>query len=125
MKSLYLIMWIMGSLVYSQTPNLTKEANVIASQVDRQCEEYGGGPPTSCKSRLHISALIENHRYEMIDFNTNQDKRTKQELLALGIYKARLVKDEHSKPYRSVRVFELEYPDGATEQFVVIAETLH
>lgn len=123
MRLLYFVPWILlGNLAYSQTSDHVMQANVTASQVDRQCDIYGGGAPSQCKFRLHISAVIEDRRFELVDFNTSQEKHTKEEILLPGLYKARLVKDEHSKPYRSYRVYELEFPDGAKEQFTVVRQ---
>jgi len=41
------------------------------------------------------------------------------DLLALGDYKARLVKDQHNSAYESLQVYEFLFPDGKTMKFDV------
>jgi hypothetical protein len=51
------------------------------------------------------------------------EKPTWLRLLVLGDYKAKLVSDEHKKPYFFQQAYEFQYPDGATEKFSVIGES--
>jgi hypothetical protein len=44
-------------------------------------------------------------------------------LLALGDYKAKLVKDEHKTTYGSNQVYEFLFPDKKTRQFTVVGQT--
>lgn len=96
-------------------------AHVTASRVVEE-SWVSNGNTTGPVLVLHISATIEDRHYEM-EAKNKQGKKTKNELLVLGDYKAGLVKDEHSKPYRSYRVYEFQYPDGETEHFTVVGET--
>lgn len=41
-------------------------------------------------------------------------------MLALGDYKAKLVKEEHVTAYRSAQNYELLFPDGRTLKFNVV-----
>jgi hypothetical protein len=91
-------------------------AQVIASRMDSLCT----GTSSNCYHFLHLTVIIDAHHYELLDDNT--DAKRKQGILMLGSYKARLVKDTHSKPYRSYREYELQYPDGETERFTVVGE---
>jgi hypothetical protein len=43
--------------------------------------------------------------------------------LTPGDYKAKLVSEKHEKPYLTQQVYELQYPDGATEKFSVTGES--
>lgn len=44
-------------------------------------------------------------------------------LLALGDYKAKLVKDEHKSPYDTLQVYEILLPDGKTRKFEVVGQS--
>jgi hypothetical protein len=44
-------------------------------------------------------------------------------LLALGDYKAKLVKDEHKASYESYQEYELLFPDKKTRKFVVVGQS--
>jgi len=44
-------------------------------------------------------------------------------LLALGDYKAKLVKDDHKTPYESIRMYEFQFPDKKTRKFAVAGQT--
>jgi hypothetical protein len=44
-------------------------------------------------------------------------------LLALGDYKAKLVKDEHKTTYDSLQIYEFLFPDNKTRRFVVIGQS--
>jgi len=44
-------------------------------------------------------------------------------LLALGDYKAKLVRDEHKTAYDSVRTYEFLLPDKKTRRFGVVGQT--
>jgi hypothetical protein len=44
-------------------------------------------------------------------------------LLALGDYKAKLVKDEHQTPYESYQEYEFLFPDNKTRKFEVVGQS--
>jgi hypothetical protein len=44
-------------------------------------------------------------------------------LLALGDYKAKLVKDEHKTTYESYQEYELLFPDKKTRKYLVISQS--
>jgi hypothetical protein len=43
-------------------------------------------------------------------------------LLALGDYKAKLVKDEHKVTYDSYQIYEFLFPDEKTRKFIVVGQ---
>lgn len=43
-------------------------------------------------------------------------------LLALGDYKARLLKDEHKTAYDSYQVYEFLFPDNKTRKYIVVGQ---
>jgi hypothetical protein len=44
-------------------------------------------------------------------------------LLALGDYKAKLVKDEHKTSYESFQEYEILFPDKKTRKFTVVGQS--
>jgi len=66
-----------------------------------------------------LTALVGGRHFEL----EGSKKRTPESILVLGDYKAKLITDEHSKPYLSETVYELQYPDGSTEKFLVVSES--
>src|SRR5580692_1245973 len=44
-------------------------------------------------------------------------------LIDPGDYRARLSKDQHNTSYESIQEFELQFPDGTTRNFKVIAQS--
>jgi hypothetical protein len=52
-----------------------------------------------------------------------QGGKARHGYLAPGDYKAKLVSEKHEKPYLTQQVYELQYPDGATEKFSVTGES--
>jgi hypothetical protein len=63
-----------------------------------------------------LDVVIEGKRYELLATNPNA-------LLALGDYKAKLVKDEHRTAYDSFQVYEFLFPDKKTRKFTVVGVT--
>jgi hypothetical protein len=63
-----------------------------------------------------LDVIIEGKRYELMAFNPNV-------LLALGDYKAKLVKDEHPNAYDSFQVYEFLFPDKKIRKFTVVGLT--
>jgi hypothetical protein len=63
-----------------------------------------------------LDVLINGTKYELSsELSLNQ-------LLALGDYKAKLVKDEHRNAYDSYQVYEFLFPDGKTRKFSVVGK---
>jgi hypothetical protein len=44
-------------------------------------------------------------------------------VLALGDYKAKLVRDDHRSAYDSRQIYEFRFPDNKTRQFWVVGQT--
>jgi hypothetical protein len=63
-----------------------------------------------------LDVTIDGKKYELIsELGVNQ-------LLALGDYKAKLVKDDHRTTYDSYQVYEFLFPDGKTRKFDVVGQ---
>ena len=64
-----------------------------------------------------LSVVIDGKKYEL------ESDGAPNMLLALGDYKAKLVKDEHHGTYDSLRVYEFLFPDQKTRKFILIEQT--
>jgi len=63
-----------------------------------------------------LNATIDGKKYELRCSSINA-------LLALGDYKAKLVRDQHRTAYDSYRVYELLFSDKKTRKFQVVGVT--
>lgn len=64
-----------------------------------------------------LSVLIEGKKYELSALASRGG------LLALGDYKARLVRDEHKTTYESRQEYEFVFPDKTTKKFHVSGQS--
>jgi hypothetical protein len=64
-------------------------------------------------SNQRLEVTIDGKKYELRARGINA-------LLALGDYKAKLVRDEHRSPYDSYQVYEFLFPDKKTRRFEVV-----
>ena len=72
---------------------------------------------TSIARRQKLNVVIDGKKFEL------ESEISPNALLALGDYKAKLVKDEHRGGYDSDQVYELIFPDGKARQFRVIGQS--
>jgi hypothetical protein len=64
-----------------------------------------------------LSVVIDGKKYDL------ESETVPRALLALGDYKAKLIKDEHKTAYDSVRVYEFLFPDNKMRKFTVVGQT--
>lgn len=62
-----------------------------------------------------LEVLINGRKYELRASGPNA-------LLALGDYKAKLVRDDHRTPYDSYQVYEFLFADKKTRKFEVVGQ---
>jgi hypothetical protein len=62
-----------------------------------------------------LSVVIDGRKYELKGYGEGV-------LLALGDYKAKLVKDEHKGTYDSLQVYEFLFSDRRTRKFSVVGQ---
>jgi hypothetical protein len=114
-----------GTSLYCQRPSVYVHAessaypltvSVQSSHITMQCGRVVEGG-SQCDEYLVITALVNGHHLEL------EGGKAKQGRLALGDYKAKLVSDKNKKTYFSQQVYEIQYPDGATEKFTVTGES--
>jgi hypothetical protein len=68
-------------------------------------------------SSQDLDVVIDGKKYELLsELGLNQ-------LLALGDYKAKLVRDDHRNTYDSYQVYEFLFPDGKTRKFDVVGQS--
>jgi hypothetical protein len=65
-----------------------------------------------------LKVTIDGKKYELI-----APANARLPLLALGDYKAKLIKDEHRTAYESNQVYEFLFPDKKTRKFSVVGQT--
>jgi hypothetical protein len=65
-----------------------------------------------------LNVVIDGKSYELLC-----DCAARGTLLALGDYKAKLVKDEHKNGYDLLKVYEFLFADKKTRQFELIGQT--
>lgn len=63
-----------------------------------------------------LDVTIDGKKYELAATGNGY-------LLALGDYKAKLVKDAHMGTYDSLRIYEFLFPDQHTRKFNVVGQT--
>jgi hypothetical protein len=64
-----------------------------------------------------LNVVIDGRKYELLSDGLPNT------LLAIGNYKAKLVKDEHRVKYDSYQVYEFLFPDQRTRKFIVVGQT--
>ena len=67
--------------------------------------------------REALSVVINRKNYELLC------ECASNSLLALGDYKAKLVKDEHKTTYDSLQVYEFLFPDNKTRRFALVGQS--
>jgi hypothetical protein len=100
-----------SSNVSSSDPNPADYAITVHVASTRMLLE--GNPPTYAQQ---LSVIINGKKYELECTAVNS-------LLALGDYKAKLVKDDHRSPYDSYQVYEFLFPDNKTRKFLVVGQS--
>jgi hypothetical protein len=114
-----ILLLITSSRTWSQTPaqTATSDLRVVSTFLVDECSQVAFGD-SICRQALHLRVEDDQHSLELV----SSRGKTPLTLLALGVYKARLVKDVHTKPFLSSRAYELQYPDGSKELFDVVGE---
>lgn len=69
-----------------------------------------------CDKVEHIDVLIDGKKYELTEGAYRQD------LLRAGDYKAKVLKEETTRPYEYQRTYQFLFSDGTTRDYVVTGE---
>jgi hypothetical protein len=67
-----------------------------------------------------LNAVIDGKKYKLEVYGGGGGAML---VLALGDYKAKLVKDEHKGTYDSLQIYEFLFPDQKTRKFLVVGLT--
>ena len=110
MNKLAFVILLFSAGAWAADPNpaeYTINVHVSASRM-----VWEGSPALS----QELDVIVEGKRYVLFSSNVNA-------LLALGDYKAKIVKDEHRTAYDSFQVYEFLFPDKKTRKFTVVGLT--
>jgi hypothetical protein len=92
----------------------TIAVHVQSSQLVNVCGSDNKG--SSCGMAQKLNVTIDGKKYEM------EEQRPRIDLLRIGDYKAKILKDETSRPYEYERTYEFHFADGKTRRYVVVGE---
>jgi hypothetical protein len=67
-------------------------------------------------SSQYMDVMIAGKKFQLADPGNGY-------LLALGDYKAKLVKDDHKTPYESIRMYEFQFSDKKARKFAVTGQS--
>jgi hypothetical protein len=93
--------------------NLT--IHVSQTRIGSDCSVSQGD--SSCKSAQQLSVLVDGAKYEL-----ESETFFPKGIVALGDYKARLIKDQQKPTHEFNRAYELMFPDGSTRKFRVTGQ---
>jgi hypothetical protein len=120
MKNVFLaILLLIPTLVCAEKtkPNpsaYTVAVHVQSSRLVLSCGDVTGGSSV-CSWEQHLNVIIDGKKFEI-------QPGTAKNLLRVGDYKAKIVKDDTPNAYEYQRVYELLFPDGQTRQYSVVGE---
>jgi hypothetical protein len=118
-KALFAILFLIPTMVCAEKakPNpsdYTVAVHVQSSRLVLFCGDVTGGSSV-CSWEQHLSVIIDGKKFEI-------QPQVAKNLLRVGDYKAKIVKDETPNAYEYFRVYELLFPDGQTRQYSVVGE---
>jgi len=67
-----------------------------------------------------LNVTIDGKKYALAAIASVSNLMAGVEVLALGDYKAKLIKDEHKNAYDSFQMYEFQFPDKKTRKFTVV-----
>jgi len=116
---LFAVLLLIPALVFAEKtrPNpadYTVAVHVQSSRLVLFCGDVTGGSSV-CTWEQHLSVIIDGKKFEI------QPEAAKN-LLRVGDYKAKIVKEDTPNAYEYQRVYELLFPDGQTRQYSVVGE---
>ena len=88
----------------------TIPVDVTASHLVMLCSS------SACSWHEVMEVVIGGKKYELSEGSVRND------LLRTGEYKAKILKDETTRPYEYMRTYEFLFADGKTRQYLVVGE---
>jgi hypothetical protein len=110
-KATLAVLLFMSALAWAGT-NPNPADYTINVHVSRSRSVIEGSP----NRRQKLNVVIDGKKYELEGYGG-------EGMLALGDYKAKLVKDEHKGGYDSLQVYEFLFPDQKTRKFMLVGQT--
>ena len=89
--------------------------HVHSSQLVYECISDVKGATCAFTPRLNV--LIGGKKYEL------EAEKSRNDLIRVGDYKAKVVKDDSTSPYEYWRTYEFLFPDGTTRKYDVVGES--
>jgi hypothetical protein len=94
----------------------TIAVHVQFSRLTLNCGDVTNGS-SICRWMQHLTVLIDGKKYELDGAIKSVD------LLRVGDYKAKVLKEETKRAYEYSRTYEFLFPDGSTRDYYVAGES--
>jgi len=117
-KRFFLLLLALPGALWAQT-NAAAYNVTIHVTASRVAVGFSDGPlgVTSLRIEQRLTAKVGGSTYEL-----TSDTALPKGVVALGDYKAKLVKDESKPTNEFTKVYELMFPDGSTRKFEVTGQ---
>ncbi len=115
-KALFVLLLLAPALAWATKPTASSADYTIAVHVQssRITLDCSGG---LCNWTQELTVLIGGKKYELYAGSVQMD------VLRVGNYNARIIKDETTRDYEYARTYEFLFADGKTRQYRVIGES--
>lgn len=115
-KALFVLLLLVPTVTMAAKPipnpsDYTITVHVLSSHMTDEVAPTG--PPLGSQ---HLVAVIGSKTFDLLSVHTDFD------LLRVGDYKAKIVRDEKPNAYEYYRIYEFLFPDGKTHQYHVVGE---
>jgi len=120
-KILFALMLLTPALAGAEKPapnpaDYTVAIHVQSSRLVVDCSDVTQGNSV-CGWAQHLTVLINGKKYEL------DSGMTAENLLRVGDYRAKILKDETKHTYEYVRTYEFLFADGSTRSYYVAEES--
>lgn len=120
-KVLLVILFLIPVIAWAEKPNVnpadyTISVHVQSSKLEPDCSDVTGGS-SICVWTQRLNVLIDGKKYELL----GGPKRP--ELLHIGDYKAKIHKEDTTKPFEYSRSYDFLFSDGSTGTYSVVGES--
>ena len=114
MERLLVFVFLFSGSMWAASPAKPAEYNInVHVSASRMVKHSESGPRYQ-----QLDVTIDGKKYELESY------LGVQELLSLGDYKARLINNDHGRgDYDSRQVYEFQFPDKKTREFLVIGQS--
>jgi hypothetical protein len=115
-KLLFALLLLVPTLALAARPapdpaDYTVAVHVRSSHLTNELD-----PESSSQETQRLVVVIDAKTYELLA------EHMSDKLLRVGDYKAKIVVDDETQGYEYHRIYEFLFPDGKTQQFLVVGE---